>query len=822
MAQQAALSRFARRLLQPVAGGKHWLRVILAFLAAVPLTASAAPGDSHWDPLFGMPGTATRNFALRFNGNRLYTSGYSVLSGLVDTNSFIYVHDGTNWSILDQINGGTVQPMDFEFVGTNLYVGGAFTGVAGVRASGLACWNGSKWSDVGGFRGVAFAMTTDGTNLYVGGGFTNAGGVLNTNLAKWNGSTWSALGSGVGYYDVLNCNVQAMAWRSNQLYIGGAFTNAGGVAATNLAVWNGASWAPVGGAVGAQFDVVATLQFRGTDLYVGGKFATAGGVPALNVAKWNGSSWTALSSGLKGPPNSTPVCALAFLGSDLYATGNFTNAGGVTASRVAKWDGTGWYSLGGLNDTGVRAVSNSGSIYFCGYFNAATNGVVGNHIIRFDGSNFHGLPSQGTGQGANLWVYALARGSDGLYAGGYFSGIGAAASPYIARWDGTSWNPLGSGISGSYSGNAVAVRELTAQNNSPNVYVGGAFLNAGGGTVNNIAMWDGYNWYPLGYGVDYSVFALTMNGGNLYVGGGFTNAYYMPGWNVTVNHIAMWDGYNWYALGPGVNGTVSALCFWNGMLYVGGSFTLAGSTTVNRVAACDGSNWYSLGTGSANGVNGSVSALLPDGANLYVGGSFTTAGTVTARGIAKWDGSAWSALGQGMFSTSTASVSAMAKIGSYLYAGGIFTNAGGNVVTRSIARWNGSQWQTLGGGVGRDMSSGLARVFTLEAANNDLYVGGSFETVGSGTDSGYIAHWNEQVNYTPPPVYRLSSPQMFAGNAFKFHVSATPGFFYGIDYSSDLRNWYPLATNRLSSFDFTNTAAGANLRAYRLRETLWP
>jgi hypothetical protein len=33
--------------------------------------------------------------------------------------------------------------------------------------------------------------------LYIGGDFTNAGGIVVSNIAKWNGTTWSALGTGV-------------------------------------------------------------------------------------------------------------------------------------------------------------------------------------------------------------------------------------------------------------------------------------------------------------------------------------------------------------------------------------------------------------------------------------------------------------------------------------------------------------------------------------------------------------------------------------------------------------------------------------------------
>jgi hypothetical protein len=47
-------------------------------------------------------------------------------------------------------------------------------------------------------------------------------------------------------------------------------------------------------------DRVYALAVDGTNLYAGGDFETAGAVSATNIAKWNGSAWSALDSGLNG------------------------------------------------------------------------------------------------------------------------------------------------------------------------------------------------------------------------------------------------------------------------------------------------------------------------------------------------------------------------------------------------------------------------------------------------------------------------------------------------------------------------------------------
>jgi hypothetical protein len=38
-----------------------------------------------------------------------------------------------------------------------------------------------------------FALCGDGTNLYVGGRFSKASGISATNIAKWTGEQWEAL-----------------------------------------------------------------------------------------------------------------------------------------------------------------------------------------------------------------------------------------------------------------------------------------------------------------------------------------------------------------------------------------------------------------------------------------------------------------------------------------------------------------------------------------------------------------------------------------------------------------------------------------------------
>jgi hypothetical protein len=256
---------------------------------------------------------------------------------------------------------------------------------------------------------------------------------------------------------------------------------------------------------------------------------------------------------------------------------------------------------------------------------------------------------------------ATVDGSGNLYIGGIFKAAGNVVANNVAKWDGSTWSSLGSGLNSNV--NALAVSGGT-------LYAGGQFTMAGGNAATNIAQWNGSIWSPLGSGLNGSVYALAVSGGTLYVGGFFTVA----GTNAA-NSIAQWNGTTWSPLASGVNSTVYALAVSGGMLYAGGNFKTAGGNAATNIAQWNGSSWSALGSGMGPGLVTYVSALAVSGTNLYAGGNFTTAGGNAANFIAQWDGSNWSPLGSGMNNY----VNAPAVSGGVLYAGGDFTTAGAKV-----------------------------------------------------------------------------------------------------------------------------------------------
>jgi hypothetical protein len=172
----------------------------------------------------------------------------------------------------------------------------------------------------------------------------------------------------------------------------------------------------------------------------------------------------------------------------------------------------------------------------------------------------------------NSSVNALAVSGSDLYAGGYFTTAGGSAANHIAKWNGSSWSALGSGMNIDGSVNALAI-------SGSDLYAGGRFSTAGGSNALHIAKWDGSSWSALGSGMDDQVLALAVSGGDVYAGGSFTTA-----GGSTANRIAKWNGSSWSALGSGMDGSVFALAVSGSDLYAGGDFTTAGGKVSGYVA----------------------------------------------------------------------------------------------------------------------------------------------------------------------------------------------------------------------------------------------
>ena len=358
-----------------------------------------------------------------------------------------------------------------------------------------------------------------------------------------------------------------------------------------------------------------------------------------------------------------------------------------------------------------------------------------------------GSPSPDFDQVFSLIAADIGNGTE-LFAAGNFQ-AGGFTLRNIARWGGSSWQPLGSGLNGwawdLTTWDPDGEGPLPAQ-----LVVGGEFNNAGGVVASTVARWDGSQWYPIGNngfggGTNGLVYAVTVYDGRLVIGGTFSTVD-----SISASNIAVWDGATWQTLGSGVNGPVWALTTWDpdgsgpqpAQLVAGGQFATAGGGAASRIARWDGSAWHPLGGGISGGADPNVYDLTtwdPDGdgpqqANLVAGGLFNTAGGVAANRIARWDSSAWHPFGSGMnnevLAVTTWDTDGGGPQSADLVAAGSFTTAGG-IALNHIARWDGSAWEPLGSGLNRVAWTLTTWTPDDNSKNPDeLIVGGDFFIAG--------------------------------------------------------------------------------------------
>jgi trimeric autotransporter adhesin len=298
--------------------------------------------------------------------------------------------------------------------------------------------------------------------------------------------------------------------------------------------------------------------------------------------------------------------------------------------------------------------------------------------------------------------------------------VGEAQFNGVARWDGTTWLPLGSGLNGAVHATCESGSDL---------YVAGYFTKTGVSRPNEIrrpipgswdesrrsrvAKWDGTSWTIMRGKFDNKVCVLESHAGDLYAGGWFKK---LDG--KTVNHIVRWDGREWSSLGGGTDDSVLAIAFEDRDVYVGGSFRRAGGVRARGIGRWDGRSWSPLGNG-VGGLEtkflrpdsdaGTVCSLLVHDKKLYVCGKFTVAGIQREiSSLARWDGESWSGAkdvnGDDSARSTERVVHVLCGNGSAIYATGFEPTIWGYVVSC----WDGKYWMVLASSPNRvDPKTGL-------------------------------------------------------------------------------------------------------------------
>ncbi|MGE3173781.1 MAG: hypothetical protein AB7O97_14240 [Planctomycetota bacterium] len=630
-----------------------------------------------------------------------------------------------------------------------LVVGGLMYGATATEARGVMTWDGTQWQALPPIPDAAadgeVSSITTWNGLLVAGGYFSGGGM--EQIAVWNGTSWQALGPGLTFVPTA-----LTSWNGNLVACG--YSASGPISSAVVSVWNGSSWSMIPLPSGVWTGVEAAVSFQGLLCVALDNFVSLSGM----VAAWNGSSWVQAAS------TNGRICCLALRPSSilphLYVAGEFTSINGVAASHVARTSGgTGswlWEELGGgvpadamamhvrststlgaavmivTNSTpsvwqwnGSSFGSSAGNIsaveslaYYGGSYYAMVADSTNMACRRYDGSAWQAVAGTGI-EGA---VLALAPSGDDMIVGGSFLSTTSSQAHRIARWNGTTFAPLGTGIVG------LSVDAL-ARLGTGDIVAGGVFTSAGGNAAGNIARWDGSNWSPLGTGCDQQVLALAqLPNGDIVAGGRFTTA-----GGVACSRIARWNGTTWSPLGLGLNGDVHALAVRSdGRLFAGGAFTAAGTVGCSHVAQWNGTTWSPLGFG----LNGDVHALaVRPNDEVVATGEFTTVLGIVNDRCARWNGSTW--LPMGASSADARPTRALCTLPNGDVVVGRDFHPPSTDPDAGIARWSNFVWSSFGSGLASLPAGAPVSVRAMaQRADGVLVVGGIFGVAGGLAASG--------------------------------------------------------------------------------------
>lgn len=294
----------------------------------ITLNRIAKWNNSGWIALgTGITGLNVRVYSIITDGNYVYAGGKFTTAGGVFVNN-ISRWDGTIWQSLGGGVNGTVSAM--IIFNNELYIGGYFNQAGGVPCENIAKWNGSNWTSVGdGFNNTVRAFSIFNNELYAAGDFILSGTNVVNHLARWNGTGWTTVGGGT------NQPVYTLAAKQNELFAGGAFSTAGSISANAIARWNGVNWDSLKGGltIGPLGQgIVYSMDFDGKKLFVGGLFTNAGGIPVNSTCIWDQSEWLGMGGGVNNV-----VFSVKKWNEAIYFGGSFSIAGAVPANNIALW-----------------------------------------------------------------------------------------------------------------------------------------------------------------------------------------------------------------------------------------------------------------------------------------------------------------------------------------------------------------------------------------------------------------------------------------------------------------------------------------------------
>lgn len=300
---------------------------------------------------------------------------------------------------------------------------------------------------------------------------------------------WNAMGAGFNSGFVFSIE----AYSDTEIYYGGNFINSSGVI-HNIAMWDGLGWQPLGG--GTAGTVYEVEKHPDGGIVVIGGFTYADGLLVSNIARWDGSSWSAIGAGTYSVPEELVVSP--------DGTIYIIDIAPLTYTKILrKWDGTTWtdiYNFLDYSTVNDLAIDASGQLIISGSF-TNIGGVAANYIARYDGTTFHPM--------GTLSIAPSILKLDKL--GQLYARVLAS----IYKFDGSDW------VLHANCTSSILDYDFDTDGN---MYVCGTFTTILGTPFKRVAVWNGTSYASLGDGLSAPCYDVEVVGNKVYAGGGFLNS----------------------------------------------------------------------------------------------------------------------------------------------------------------------------------------------------------------------------------------------------------------------------------------------------------
>ncbi len=390
--------------------------------------------------------------------------------------------------------------------------------VAWIEGSSLLVkrWNGSTWIQLGTQVNQAnstvlqLSMVLDSAGSPIVAWSEWAGGARTLFIKRWNGTSWVQLGAALNILSNHDAEYPSLALDSHdQIYVSWSEISERW---TDIFVkrWTGTTWRQVGGAVkinSLENALTPSLAIDSTGVPV------IAWVESLNiyVARWDGIGWLQQGDRLNTSIAYTPKLVLESSGTAVVAYSQFEN--GSFDTYVKRWNGTGWSQLGSALDTtlanfalNVDLLLDSSNRPVVSWNEQVSSSPLNRNIYvkRWNGSSWQSIGSAWDINASKDAAYpSLALDASGNPVLSWAETIDASIpsmNVYVTGYFSNTFRPLGSSLDKTATNDANDSVIALDTNNLPIV----AWTEMGTSTDNdiNVARWTGRAWSRIAQSPD--------------------------------------------------------------------------------------------------------------------------------------------------------------------------------------------------------------------------------------------------------------------------------------------------------------------------------